>query len=168
MKKITFGGDEVTIRGNQISVGDEAVDFTAINKDLSSYNFFENTEDRIKIISVAPSLDTSVCALQAEAFNKRVESLGDKVALVTITVDLPFAQKRFCSTHDISNGVTVSDHKDLDFGEKYGFVIDELRLLGRGVVIVDKDNTVRYVEYVSEVTNEVDFDKAMSAVEDLL
>ena len=168
MKKITFGGNEVTLKGSQIKVGDEAIDFTAIKKDLSPYKFFENTEDKVKIISVAPSLDTSVCAFQAEEFNKKIESLKNDVALVTITVDLPFAQKRFCSSHDTDNGVVVSDHKDLDFGKKYGFVIDEFRLLGRGVIVIDEDNTVKYVEFVPEVTDHIDYEQAMKAVEALV
>jgi thiol peroxidase len=168
MKKITFGGNEVTLKGSQIKVGDEGIDYIAVNKDLSPYNFFENTGNQVKVISVAPSLDTSVCAFQAEEFNKKIEDLKDDVALVTITVDLPFAQKRFCSSHDTENGVVVSDYKDLDFGKKYGFVIDEFRLLARGVIIIDGDNTVKYVEFVPEVTDHINYEKAMKAVEDLV
>ena len=168
MKKITFGGNQVTLKGDQIKVGDKVKDFEAINKDLSPYNFLKSTEDKVKIISVAPSLDTSVCAFQAEEFNKKIESLKDDVALVTITVDLPFAQKRFCSSHETDNGVVVSDHKDLDFGQKHGFVIDEFRLLARGVIVIDSDNTVQYVQYVPEVTDHIDYDKAMKAVEKLI
>lgn len=168
MKKVTFGGNEVSLKGERVNVGDKVTNFRAINKDLSPYNFFDSTKDRIKIISIAPSLDTSVCAFQAEEFNKKIESFSDDVALVTITVDLPFAQKRFCSSHDTENGVVVSDYKDLDFGKKYGFVIDEFRLLARGVVVVDSDNTVQYVEYVPEVTDHIDYDEAIEAVEALL
>jgi thiol peroxidase len=84
------------------------------------------------------------------------------------SVDLPFAQKRFCSSHDTENGVVVSDYKDLDFGEKYGFVIDEFRLLARGVIVIDEENTVKYVEFVPEVTDHIDYDEAMKAVKSLL
>lgn len=168
MKNITFGGNPVTIKGNEVKVDEKIQNFTAVNKDLSPYDFEKETEGKVKIISVAPSLDTGVCAFQAEEFNKKIESLKEKVALVTITVDLPFAQKRFCDSHSTENGVVVSDYKDLDFGKKYGFIIDEFRLLTRGVIIVDSNNTVKYVEYVPEVTDHINYDKAIEVVENLI
>lgn len=168
MKEITFGGNPITIKGDVTKVGDTGKDFVAVNKDLSPYHFYKETDDKVKVISAAPSLDTSVCAFQAEEFNKKIADLKEQVALVSITVDLPFAQKRFCSSHDTENGVVVSDYKDLDFGKKYGFIIDEFRLLTRGVIVLDKDNKVHYVEYVSEVTDHIDYDQALEAVKALL
>ena len=163
---ITFGGNKVNLIGNEIKVGDKAPAFKATMNDLSEWSS-ENCDDKVVIYSVAPSLDTSVCALQAKKFNKEASEL-DGVNVVTITEDLPFAQARFCSNEGIENNLMVSDYKDREFGEKYGFLMDENKLLARGVVIVDKDGTVAYVEYVPEVTDEVDFDKALEEVKKLV
>ena len=168
MHDILFNGNPITIKGNLTKEGQKAKNFVALKQDLKPFNFFEETKGKIKIISIAPSLDTGVCAFQAEEFHKKIESYKDKVTLVSITVDLPFAQKRFCDSNDIENGIIVSDHKEVDFGKKYGFLIDELRLLTRGVIIVDEDNIVRYVEYVDEVTNHVHYEKAFKKLKDVL
>jgi thiol peroxidase len=124
-------------------------------------------EDKVKIISVVPSLDTGVCELQTIRFNDEAAELED-VAILTISMDLPFAQKRFCSANDIDKVVTLSDHRDLDFGTKYGFEIEELRLLARGIVVLDEDNIVRYVQYVPEATDHPDYDKALEAARSLI
>ncbi|SKC42873.1 thiol peroxidase [Maledivibacter halophilus] len=165
---IKFGGKPITLRGREIKAGDIAQNFSAVNQDLSKFNFYNDTKGKIKVISVAPSIDTSVCSLQTTTFNQRASEFKDDVEIVTITVDLPFAQKRFCGAKGIENIQVVSDHKDLDFGEKYGFVIDEMRLLSRGIVVVDRDNTVKYVEYVEEVTNEPNYEKALEEVRKLI
>ena len=163
---ITFGGNKVNLVGNEIKVGDSAPAFKATKNDLSEWSS-EDYNGKVVVYSIAPSLDTSVCALQAKKFNKEAASL-DGVNVVTITEDLPFAQARFCSNEDIENTIMVSDYKDREFGEKYGFLMDENKLLARGVVVVDKDGKVAYVEYVPEVTNEVDFDKALEEVKKLI
>src|SRR5699024_12530516 len=118
--------------------------------------------------SIAPSPDTSVCAIQDKKYNHDALDLSYDVAIVSITEDLPFAQKRFCSNEDIENLEVVSDYKEREFGEKYGFLMDELKLLARGVVVVDKEGVIKHVEYVEEVTNEVDFDAALEAVKELV
>ena len=107
-------------------------------------------------------------ALQAKKFNKDALELSDDVAIVTITEDLPFAQARFCSNEDIKNLEMVSDYKEREFGEKYGFLINELKLLARGIVVVDKEEEIQYVEYVPEVTNEVNFEAALEEVKKLV
>ena len=163
---ITFGGNNVTLLGSEIKVGDTAPSFKATKNDLSEWSSEEN-QGQVVVYSVAPSLDTSVCALQAKKFNKEAAAL-DGVNVVTITEDLPFAQARFCSNEDIENTIMISDYKDREFGEKYGFLMDENKLLARGVVVVDKNGEVAYVEYVPEVTNEVDFDKALEEVKKLI
>lgn len=163
---ITFGGDKVTLLGNEIKVGDKAPAFKATKNDLSEWSS-ENCDGKVVVYSVAPSLDTEVCALQAKKFNKEASEL-EGVNVVTITEDLPFAQARFCSNEGIENNLMISDYKDREFGEKYGFLIDELKLLARGVVVVDKEGVVQYVEYVPEVTNEVDYDKALEEVKKLI
>ena len=154
---ITFGGNKVNLVGNEIKVGDSAPAFKATKNDLSEWSS-EDYNGKVVVYSIAPSLDTSVCALQAKKFNKEAASL-DGVNVVTITEDLPFAQARFCSNEDIENTIMISDYKDREFGEKYGFLMDENKLLARGVVVVDKDGKVAYVEYVPEVTNEVNLTK---------
>ncbi|WP_151409906.1 thiol peroxidase [Anaerococcus sp. Marseille-P9784] len=164
--KITFAGNDVNLLGKEIKVSDKAPEFKATKNDLSVFDSKEN-EGNVIVYSVAPSLDTSVCALQAKRFNQEASKL-ENVKIVTITEDLPFAQARFCSNEDIENTIMVSDYKDREFGEKYGFLMEENKLLARGVVIVDKDGIVQYVEYVPEVTNEVDFDKALEEVKKLI
>lgn len=164
--KITFAGNDVNLLGKEIKVSDKAPEFKATKNDLSVFDSKEN-EGNVIVYSVAPSLDTSVCALQAKRFNQEASKL-ENVKIVTITEDLPFAQARFCSNEGIENTIMVSDYKDREFGEKYGFLMEENKLLARGVVIVDKDGIVRYVQFVPEVTNEVDFDKALEEVKKLI
>ena len=163
---ITFGGDKVTLEGKEIKVGDVAPSFKAVNKDLSDFNS-EDLKGKIVVYSVAPSIDTPVCALQATTFNEEATKLSDDVKIVTVTVDLPFAQERFCSVKGIDNADIVSDYRYKEFGKKFGFMMEELQLLARGVVIVDRDGKVAYVEYVPEVTNDVNFDKALEEVKKL-
>ena len=163
---ITFGGNKVNLVGNEIKVGDSAPAFKATKNDLSEWSS-EDYNGKVVVYSISPSLYTSVCALQAKKFNKEAASL-DGVNVVTITEDLPFAQARFCSNEDIENTIMISDYKDREFGEKYGFLMDENKLLARGVVVVDKDGKVAYVEYVPEVTDEVNFDKALEEVKKLI
>lgn len=163
---VTMGGNPVTLIGKEIKVGDKAPDFTALKNDLSAYSL-KDVGDGVKIISVVPSLDTGVCELQTINFNETATELGN-ITILTLSVDLPFAQGRFCSSNNIDKVVTLSDHRDLDFGMKYGFVIEELRLLSRGIVVLDKDNTVKYVEYVKEVTDHPDYDRAIEEVKKLI
>lgn len=163
---ITFGGDKVTLEGKEIKVGDVAPSFKAVNKDLSDFNS-EDLKGKIVVYSVAPSIDTPVCALQTTTFNEEATKLSDDVKIVTVTVDLPFAQERFCSVKGIDNADIVSDYRYKEFGQKFGFLMEELQLLARGVVIVDRDGKVAYVEYVPEVTNDVNFDKALEEVKKL-
>ncbi len=165
---ITFAGNPVTITGNPTVREQEALNFTAVKQDLSPFDFYAETEGKVKVISVVPSVDTGVCALQTIHFNEEAGKLKNDVVVITISVDLPFAQGRFCAAKDIENSIVVSDHKALDFGEKYGFIIDEFRLLTRGIVVVGRDNIVKYVEYVPEVTNEPDYDKALEVVKKML
>lgn len=163
---LTMGGNSLTLRGNQVKVGDKAPDFTVLTNDLSSYTLAD-AGDKVKIISVVPSVDTSVCQLQTTRFNREAAQL-DNTIILTISVDLPFALKKFCSAEGIDQVVTLSDHKDLSFGENYGFVIDELRLLSRGIVVLDKDNKVTYVEYVAEVGEHPNYDRALEEAKKLI
>ncbi|MTI67534.1 MAG: thiol peroxidase [Firmicutes bacterium] len=163
---ITMQGNPMTLVGPEIKVGDKAPDFTVLTNDLKPYSL-KDAKGKVKVISVVPSIDTGVCEFQTTFFNKEATSLGD-VEILTISVDLPFAQKRFCGAKDIDKVITLSDHKDLSFGLNYGFVIEELRLLSRGIIILDEENKVRYVEYVKEVTEHPDYDKAMEEIKKII
>ncbi len=163
--QMTMGGNPITLLGPEIEVGDQAPNFVAINTDMSEFQFY-NLPHKIKIISVVPSVDTRICEFQTIRFNEEATKHPD-VGIVTISVDLPFAQKRFCVANSIEKSIVVSDHRSLDFGMKYGFAIEGMRLLGRGIVVVDESNTVRYVEYVNEVGSHPDYDKVLAFIETL-
>ena len=165
-EKVTFAGNPVTLVGEEIKVGQKAPEFTVIGADLNPVKLSDYA-GKVVVIAVYPSIDTGVCAAQNHRFNAEADKLGDAVVL-SVSCDLPFAQKRFCGAEGLDNIVTLSDHRDTDFGLKYGFLIKELRLLARGTVILDKDGTVKYVEYVSEITNEPDYDAALKVVKEML
>lgn len=159
---ITFVGNPMTLVGKEVKVGDKAPDFTLLDNGLA-VKTLKDFEGKVKIFSVVPSLDTGVCDAQTRWFNQNVTALSDDVVVLTVSMDLPFAQKRWCGAAGVENVVTLSDHKDASFGTNYGFLIEELRLLTRGIVVVDKNDKVTYVEYVPEVTNAVNFDAAVEA-----
>lgn len=165
--QVTFGGKKLNLYGEVVKVSDKAPDFKAINNDLSSFDSKEN-QGKVVVYSVVPSIDTGVCSLQARTFNEEAEKLGDDVIVITVSCDLPFAQKRFCAQEGIKNSISISDYKNHDFGKKYGFLIEDLALLSRGVVIVDKNGKIAYTEYVKEVSNEVNFEAALDAVKALI
>ena len=163
----TFKNNPITLLGKQVSVGDKAPEFTATRTDMSAYRLTEDL-GKIIVISVVPSVDTSVCAIQTKFFNEEATKLSDDVKILTLSMDLPFAQRRFCAAEGIKNIETLSDYKDRDFGLKYGFLIDELKLLSRGIIIIDQYGKVAYTEYVEESTNEVEFDKALDKIRELV
>ena len=166
-KNITFMKSPVTLIGTEAKVGTEAPNFSALKSDLTSIDLY-SFKDKIKVITVFPSIDTKVCAMQVRKFNAELGSISRDVVVLAISNDLPFAQSRFCAAEGLSHVVTLSDHRNTEFGLKYGFLIKELRLLSRGVVIVDKDNTIKYVEYVKEVSNEPNYEKAIEAVKNMI
>ncbi len=161
MANVTFGGKAVTLLGNEVKVGDKAPNFTVLANDLSEVTL-DNTKGQVRLITSVPSLDTGVCDAETRRFNEEANSLGN-VKILTVSVDLPFAQKRWCGANGIENVQTLSDHRDLSFGEAYGVAIQELRLLTRAVFVVDSSDTVTYVEYVSEATNHPNYEAALEA-----
>ena len=165
--KVTFKGNPVTLVGTEVKAGEAAPDFTVLSPELKEVKL-SDYKGKVVVIAVFPSVDTGVCALQLARFNQEAASFGDDVQLLTISADLPFALGRYCADKGIENALTASDHKELDFGLKYGFVIKELRLLTRGTVIVDKEGTVQYVEYVPEVATEPDYSKALEVIKTLI
>lgn len=164
---ITMQGNPLTLAGKEIKAGDTAPDFTVCAQDLTPVKFSDE-KGKVRIISVVPSLDTGICDLQTTSFNERAAELGEDISIWTISVDLPFAQARFCTGKGIDKVKVVSDYKDLSFGSAYGFIIDELRLLARGIVVVDKNDKVTYVEYVKEVASHPDYDKAIEEAKKLV
>ena len=165
-EKVTFAGNPVTLVGEEIKIGMKAPDFTVIGADLNPVKLSDYA-GKVVVIAIYPSIDTGVCAAQNRRFNAEANEMGDAVVL-SVSCDLPFAQKRFCGAEGLDNIITLSDHRDTDFGLKYGFLIKELRLLARGTVIVDKDGTVKFVEYVPEITTEPNYEAAMKVVKEIL
>ena len=164
---VTFKGNPLTLVGPELKTGDKAPDFSTLAGDLSEVTL-ASSGGKVRLISVVPSLDTPVCDAQTRRFNEEAAKLGGDVAVLTLSVDLPFAQGRFCSTAGIEKIQCLSDHRDVSFGTNYGALIKELRLLARAVFVVDKNDTVRHVEYVSEVTDHPDYDAALAATKSLL
>ncbi len=162
---ITFAGGPLTLVGPEVKVGQQVPDFTLLDNELNPKTLAD-FDGKVKVISVVPSLDTGVCDAQTRWFNQDVTKLSDDVVVLTVSMDLPFAQARWCGAAGVNNVITLSDHKDASFGQNYGFLIEELRLLSRGVVVINKDNKVTYVEYVPEVTNPVNFDAVLAAVKE--
>lgn len=162
---ITMQGGPLTLAGNPVKVGDQAPDFTVLDNSLAPVTLKDAAGKKV-ILSIMPSVDTSVCAQQTRRFNEEAAKLDD-VVVYTISVDLPFALGRFCSAEGIDAVKTLSDHKDLSFGSQYGFIIDELRLLARGIVVVDQDGKIAHLEIVPEVTDHPDYDAALAAVASL-
>ena len=167
MAQVTFKNNPVTLIGNEVKVGDKAPDFTVLANDLSPVTL-KDSEGKVRLISVVPSLDTGVCDAQTRRFNEEVVGLGEGVAFYTVSVDLPFAQKRWCAAAGLEGAQTVSDHKDLSFGKAYGVYMEELRLLARSVFVINQEGTVTYVEYVSEGTSHPNYENAIAAVKALI
>jgi thiol peroxidase len=164
---ITFKGGPLTLVGELVSVGQAAPDFTAAANDLSPYKLSDD-KGKVVVISAVPSLDTPVCDTQTRKFNEAAAALGDGVAIVTVSMDLPFAQARWCGAAGVDQVRTVSDYNGVDFGTQYGLLIKELHLLARAVLVVDQAGILQYSQLVSEVTEEPDYDAAIDAVKKLL
>lgn len=163
---IKFAGNAMTLVGKEIKVGDTAPDFTALTPELTPLSL-SSTKGNVRVISVVPSIDTSVCDMQTRWFNEEAAKI-EGLTVLSISVDLPFAIKKYCATKGIDNIKTLSDHKTLDFGLKYGFVIEELRLLARGTIVIDRNDIVRHVEYVPNVSDHPDYAKVMTTVKEYL
>jgi len=163
---ITMKAQPLILLGPDIKVGDTAPDFSVLDGSLAQVQLGDFA-GKIKIISVTPSLDTPVCDLQLRRFNREASSLPHDVAVLNISMDLPFAITRFCTTAEIDKVKALSDHREASFGMGYGVLIKELRLLARSIFIIDKNNKVRYKEIVQEQTNHPDYDKAILALNEI-
>lgn len=164
---VTLKGNPVTLIGEEVRVGQKAPEFKVLDSELREV-MLEAFKNKIKIIASVPSLDTPICDLQIKRFNDEATGLAKDMVIIFVSMDLPFAQKRFCQAYNIKKVKTVSDHRDAIFGVNYGVLIKELRLLARAVFVVDKSDIVRYVEYVKEVGTQPDYEAVLGAVKTLL
>lgn len=160
---VTMRGNPVTLLGPKIEVGQEAPEFTVVDTNLSPKRLAD-FKGHVLLIASVPSLDTGVCSAETRRFNQEAAGFSPDVRVLTISMDLPFAQKRWCGAEGIERVVTLSDHRDASFGLAYGVLIKELRLLARAVFVVDRQGKVTYVEYVPEVTEHPNYEAAIAAV----
>jgi thiol peroxidase len=163
-RTVTMQGRPVTLVGEEMKVGMTAPDFKVIDNDMLPMKFSRTYRGKITIISAVPSLDTPVCDLETRRFNKEAEALGPEVNVLTVSMDLPFAQRRWCGAAGVKAVRTYSDHQKADFGKSYGVLIKELRLLARAVFVVDKDGIVKYAQIVPEVASEPNYEDVLNAV----
>ena len=163
---VTFGGQPMTLVGPELKVGHPAPDATVVANNLSTVSL-ASYRGKVCVISVVPSLDTGLCDYQTRYFNQAAAGLGKDVVILTISMDLPFAQARWCGAAGVKSVVTLSDHRYASFGAAYGMLIKELRLLGRAVFVVDKKGVIQYVQVMGEIGSAVDYNAALAAVAEL-
>lgn len=163
---ITMKGNPLTLVGSKLNVGEPAPDFEVLDNDLSAVTL-SSFKDKICVISSVPSLDTPVCDMETRRFNEEAGKLGADVVILTISMDLPFAQKRWCGASGVDKVVTLSDHYGASFGKAYGVLIKELRLLARAVFIVDKDGTLQYIQVVGELAQEPNYEEVLTSLSKL-
>ena len=164
--KITMKGNPLTLLGEELKVGDTAPDFEVLDNDLSPVRL-SSFRGKACVVSSVPSLDTPVCDMQTRRFNEEAGKLDSDVMILTISMDLPFAQKRWCGAAGVDKVITLSDHRSAEFGTAFGVLIKELRLLARAVFVVDSEGVVRYIQLVQEVTDEPDYEAVLEAVKGL-
>ncbi len=160
---VTFKGKPQTVLGEPLQVGSKAPDFTLVANDLSPVTL-QDSAGKVRLISVVPSLDTGICDAQTRRFNQEAASLGENVVILTVSADLPFAQKRWCGAAGVDQVQTLSDHRDMNFGLAYGTYVKELRLEQRAIFVVDRNDQITYVEYVPEIAQHPDYEAAIAAV----
>jgi len=166
-KTITVKGKSFTISGVQVRIRDKATDFRALNNNLEEVSL-SGFKNKIKLIASVPSLDTPVCDTEIKRFNDEAAKLSKDLVIIFISMDLPFAQKRFCQSNDIKKVKTLSDHRKADFGLKYGVLINQLRLLARAIFIIDKEDIIQYVQLVPELSSSPDYDRALEALKKIV
>lgn len=161
----TFKGEFVTIIGKQLKVGEQLPDFTLVNPDLVKQSLAD-FEGKKKVLSIVPSVDTGICDAQTRQFNQSLSDMENTVVL-TVSCDLPFAQKRWCGASGIENALLLSDYYDQSFGNAYGVLMEEWHLLARAVIVANEQNEITYVEYLDNVNSHPDYEAAINAVKEL-
>jgi thiol peroxidase len=164
---VTIQGSPLTLLGDEMKVGAKAPDVELLKNDLSPVKL-SSYRGKVMIISSVPSLDTPVCDMETRRFNEEAGHLGEDVVILTVSMDLPFAQKRWCGAAGVDKVITLSDHRQAAFGTAYGVLIKELRLLARAVFVIDGKGSVRYIQLVKEVTKEPDYEAVLAAVKGLV
>lgn len=164
---VTMRGNPVVLMGNEIKVGDKAPDCTLVANDLSPKSLAAY-KGKVCIVYAVPSLDTPVCDVSTRRFNQEAAALGPDVAIVVVSMDLPFAQKRWCGAAGVEAVETLSDYRDATFGAAYGVLLKDLRLLSRAVFVADRSGTIQYTQIVSEIADEPDFDAVLAAAKKLV
>lgn len=164
---VTMHGNPLTLVGKELSIGDAAPDLELLDNDLNPVKL-SSFQGKVCVISSVPSLDTPTCDIETRRFNEAAGQLGDDVVILTVSVDLPFAQKRWCAAAGVENVVTLSDHRDAAFGEAYGVLIKELRLLGRSIFVMDRNGIIQYIQNVKELSEEPNYDAVIEAVEKIV
>ena len=165
---ITFKGSPLTLLGKEVKTGQKAPDAELVANDLSMVRLSALSSGKVCILTSVPSLDTPVCDLETRRFNKEAGGLGNAVVVLAISLDLPFAQARWCGAAGVKNVQTLSDYREAAFGRAYGVLIKELHLLARTVFISDKQGVVRYVELVKDVASEPNYEAALNAAKKLM
>jgi thioredoxin-dependent peroxiredoxin len=166
IRTVIFKGKPTILNGSELKSGDKAPDFKLQDIDFNDVTLYQN-KGKVKLLSVVVSLDTPVCDLQTQRFEEEASRFSD-VVVYTISMDLPYAQARYCGAHNIQNLKTLSDHREASFGQAYGVLMQEPRLLSRAIFIIDTDDFVRYVEYVPEAGKHPDYDKAIAALQTIV
>jgi thiol peroxidase len=164
---VTLDGSPLTVIGEQLKIGDKAPDFNLLANDMSWVTLADSV-GKVRLISVVTSLDTGVCDAQTRRFNEEISSIGDDVVGYTISVDLPFAQARWCAAAGVERIQTLSDHRDMSFGNAYGTHIKEIRQEQRAIFIIDANNLIRYIEYVPEIGRHPDYEAALTALKQVV
>lgn len=160
---VKMKGNPLTLVGDEVKVGDTAPDFEVLDGNLQPVKL-SSFRGKVVVVTSVPSIDTPVCDVETRRFNEEATKLGDDVVVLAISMDLPFAQKRWCAAAGVENVQVLSDYRDASFGNLFGVLIKELRLLARTVFIVDREGKVQYVQYVEETTSEPNYDEAIGAV----
>ncbi len=160
---VSMHGNPLMLIGKELSEGDSAPDAELLDNDLNPIKL-SSFQGKVCVISSVPSLDTPVCDMETRRFNEAAGQLGDDVVIITVSVDLPFAQKRWCGAAGVEKVITLSDHRDKSFGTAYGVLIKELRLLARSIFILDRNGTIQYIQHVKELSEEPDYDAVLEAV----
>ena len=163
---VTMHGNPLTLVGREIKVGDAAPDFEVLNNDLAPAKL-SDYQGKVVVVASVPSLDTPVCDMETRRFNTEAVNFSEDLVILTISMDLPFAQKRWCGAQGVDRVITLSDHREASFGQGYGLLIEELRLLARAVLVIDRQGVVKYYELVKELGEEPDYSAALQAAHDL-
>jgi thiol peroxidase len=163
-----FAGNDVTVLGPDITIGQEAPEFTVQAQDWSSFNGIQDSKGKVRIIGSLPSLNTSVCDRETRRFNQEATNLDDRIVILTVSMDLPFTLKNWCAAAGIDRVITLSEHKTADFGLKYGVLIKEQRFFRRAIFIINQNNIVIYSAYMPTIGDEPNYPEVLEVARNAL